>query len=99
MIHPGDRDGEKKVVAVTLLGPRAHYKGLRLSIDDSLAPEHKERFLFSLRVLVFPAESQVRVHLSGIKRGVSHGRVGRPHWDPPSRRRGVGSARGRGLVR
>ncbi len=38
-----------------------------------LAPGQKERFLFGLRVLVFPAESHVRVLPFGIKEGVIHG--------------------------
>ena len=38
-----------------------------------IAPRQKERFLFVCRVLVLPAESQVRVTPSGIKEGVSHG--------------------------
>ncbi len=38
-----------------------------------MAPEQNERFLFGRRVLVFSAESQVRVPPYGIKEGVSHG--------------------------
>ena len=38
-----------------------------------MALGQKERFLFGLRVLVFPAESQVRVLPYGINEGVSHG--------------------------
>ena len=38
-----------------------------------LAPGQKERFLFGLMVLVFPADSQVRVLPFGIREGVSHG--------------------------
>jgi len=38
-----------------------------------MAPGQKERFLFGRRVVVYPAESQVRVPPSGIKEGVSNG--------------------------
>ena len=38
-----------------------------------MAPKQKERFLFGLRVLVFPADSQVKVSPSGTKEGVSQG--------------------------
>ena len=34
VLHPGVCNGEKEIVAVTLFGPIAHYKGLGLSIDD-----------------------------------------------------------------
>ena len=38
-----------------------------------MAPGQKERFLFGLMVLAFPAESQVRVIPFEIKESVSHG--------------------------
>ena len=38
-----------------------------------IAPGQKERFLFEPRVLVFPAESQVKVSPFGTSVGVSHG--------------------------
>ena len=41
VVHPGVRDGEEEVVAVTLLGPRAHHKGLGLSVDDGPRAEGK----------------------------------------------------------
>jgi hypothetical protein len=71
VVHLRVHYGEEEVVAVTLLGPRTHIKGLRLSIYDG--PRAEKRFLFGLRVLVFPAESQVRVLPSRINGGVSHG--------------------------
>ena len=39
-----------------------------------MAPGHKERCLFGLRVLVLPEDSHVRVVSSRIREGVSQGR-------------------------
>jgi len=39
-----------------------------------MTPGQKERCLFGIRVLVFPADSEVRVVPFGIREGVSQGR-------------------------
>jgi hypothetical protein len=46
-----------------------------------MAPGQKERFLFGLRVLVFPVDSQVRVVPLGIKEGVSHSNGRAPSFE------------------
>jgi len=41
VVHPWVRDEEEEVLAVALLGPRAHHKGLRLSVNDGPRVEGK----------------------------------------------------------
>ena len=53
-----------------------------------IAPGQKERFLFGPRVLVFPAESQVRVSLFGTSVSVCQGSGRLPRRGPHSQMRG-----------
>jgi hypothetical protein len=60
-----------------------------------IAPEQKERCVFGPKVLVFPAESHVRLSPSRTREGVSLEVGVRLLWSPPSRRRGGVAAKGR----
>ncbi len=44
MVNPGVRDGEEKVVAEALLGPRTDHKGTRFPVNDSPRAERKVFF-------------------------------------------------------